>query len=83
MMPSFQVTPEHIQEIVGNGSPVLLRAMGRVLGLGEPERAALSRGAVPWWCWAVGGVAIGFVVASRVERAYPGAIPTIVGGEAK
>jgi hypothetical protein len=64
-----------------NGSPALLQAVGRAVGLGAEERAALSKGSVPGWLWAVGGIALGVFVGVRLQRAVPQYVPVWLKGK--
>lgn len=47
-------------QLVTNGSPTLLHAVGRLAGLGEAEQGALLRGAFPAWGWVLVGIAAGW-----------------------
>lgn len=68
-------------KIAENGSPMLVQAAGRLLGLGADERDALSKGAVPWWLWTLGGLALGFYVGVKVHQRYPEKIPEFIRGK--
>lgn len=68
-------------EIAKNGSPMLVRAAGRMLGLGEGEQAALRQGRIPWWVWAAGGIAAGFYAGVQVYKRYPEHVPEFVKGK--
>jgi hypothetical protein len=70
-----------VAKIAQNGSPMLMNAAGRLLGLGDDERAALARGKVPWWVWTIGGLALGFYAGVQVYKRYPEKIPSFVKGE--
>lgn len=67
-------------ELARNGSPLVIKAAGRLLGLGEEERDALLGGRVPWWVWTVGGLAVGVVVGVQVYKRYPEKVPDFVKG---
>jgi hypothetical protein len=69
-----------IQHVAKNGSPAILHVVGRAVGLGQEERAALSNGGLPWWLVLGGGIAIGFVLGARTHKAYPNHMPKWVSG---
>jgi hypothetical protein len=63
------IPPEEIIDTLQNGSPMLLNAAGRMLGLGEGEQQALAAGAFPKVALVglgiVGGVLLGLYVGMR------------------
>jgi hypothetical protein len=63
-----------------SGSPALVHAFGRVFGLGQAERDALSKGAVPGWALVTLGLAAGFVAGVQVYRRWPSKVPAFVKG---
>ena len=63
-----------------HGSPVVLEAAGRLLGLGANERDALARGRLPGWLWAVVGLGAGVVVGVRAYRTWPRKFPKVISG---
>jgi hypothetical protein len=63
-----------------HGSPVVLEAAGRLLGLGAEERAALATGRIPWWLWATLGLSAGVVVGARAYRKWPRKFPKVISG---
>lgn len=63
-----------------NGSPIVLEAAGRLLGLGASEREALASGRVPGWLWAVVGLGAGVVVGVRAYRKWPSKFPKVISG---
>lgn len=67
-------------ELARNGSPLVVKAAGRLLGLGDDEREALLGGRVPWWVWTVGGLTLGFVVGVQVYKKHPDVVPGFVKG---
>ena len=64
-----------------HGSPALLQAVGRAVGLGAEERAAITKGALPGWLWAVGGIAVGVFVGVRLQKAVPQYVPQWLKGK--
>jgi hypothetical protein len=64
-----------------DGSPLLLGAVGRVVGLGQAEQRAITSGRVPWWTIAGLGLALGFIAGARVERKFKGRMPSAIAGE--
>jgi len=70
-----------IMHAAQHGSPALLQAVGRAVGLGAEERVALSRGSVPGWLWAVGGIAVGVFVGVRLHKAVPQYVPQWLKGK--
>lgn len=72
-----------VERIARHGSPLLLQAIGRALGLGPDERAALGRNGVagvPTWTWVALALAAGFVVGARVQKRWPDKLPQFVRG---
>jgi hypothetical protein len=58
-------------QIAQNGSPQILHAAGRMFGLGEAEREALSQGQVPRWAIGVLGLSVGLVAGIAIHRRWP------------
>lgn len=75
--------PETVSSFAKNGSPMLVRAAGRLLGLGEGEGVALTQGRIPWWVWTVGGLAVGVVAGVKLYQKYPDSVPEFIRGEDK
>lgn len=67
--------------VAREGSPLLLGAVGRIVGLGEAEQRAITAGKIPWWTIAGLGLAVGFFAGARVERKYRGKLPKAIAGE--
>lgn len=63
------IPPEEIIDTLQNGSPMLLNAAGRMLGLGEGEQQALAAGAFPRSALVglglLGGMLLGLYVGKR------------------
>lgn len=77
------LNPTQIREFAKtaeSGSPALVHAVGRVFGLGQAERAALSKGAVPSWVMLTFGLAAGFVAGVQVYRRWPSKVPAMIKG---
>lgn len=73
--------PERVQQVAQQGTPLLVHAAGRLMGLGEGEQAALKQGRVPWWLWAAGGIALGFYAGVHAYKRYPEHVPEFVKGK--
>lgn len=77
---SAWTSPAQVSQIAQGGSPLLLRAVGRVFGLGEVESAALTQGRIPGWVFLAGGLVAGVVAGARIQKRWPRALPQIVRG---
>ena len=69
-----------IGQVAQHGSPMLLRALGRAVGLGQDEQAALGQGAVPWWLYGVIGVGLGVFVGVQLQKRWPEKVEFLGGG---
>lgn len=78
-MPKVDVA--QVLAVAKEGSPLLLDVAGRAFGLGQAEREDLSAGKIPWWTWAVLGLAAGFTLGARMERKHRGKLPAIIAGK--
>lgn len=63
-----------------HGSPAVLKAVGRLVGLSDTEREALAGGRVPGWFWGVLGLGIGVVAGVRAYRKWPRQFPKMIAG---
>ncbi len=63
-----------------HGSPAVLAAAGRFLGLGQAERAALANGRVPGWLLVTLGVGAGVVLGVRAYKKWPRKFPKVISG---
>jgi hypothetical protein len=63
------------------GSPLLLKAVGRAFGLADPEMDALKKGNLGGWFWMVLGLGVGVVVGARAYKAWPARFPKWVVGK--
>jgi hypothetical protein len=63
-----------------NGSPGLLRAVGRAFGLGQADQEAMAQGAVPPWLWLVLGVGAGVAVGVQLQKRAPKYAKYVGGG---
>jgi hypothetical protein len=70
----------HVARAASDGSPAVVKAAGRLLGLGAEERDALARDGVPGWAWAVIGVGAGIVAGVRIYRRWPNKVPKLISG---
>lgn len=74
--------PMHqIVDMAQNGSPALLSAAGRMLGLGQAETSALTKGKIPAWFWITMGVGAGIFAGVRAYRMWPEKFPEWVKGK--
>jgi len=64
-----------------NGSPLLLSAVGRVLGLGQDEQRALADGKIPGWLWLTVGLVGGTLVGIQIYKRWPERVPDVLVGE--
>lgn len=71
-----------VAQVAQEGSPMLLQAIGRLYGLGPAERAAFGQngGGVPTWAWVTIAAGVGFVIGSRVQKAWPRNVPKLISG---
>jgi hypothetical protein len=70
-------TLRELAQMADGGSPVLLHAVGRAFGLGQNERDALMKGAVPGWFWMVLGLTAGFYAGVQAQQRWPEKIPNV------
>jgi hypothetical protein len=70
---------EKLEQIATSGSPLLLRSIGRLYGLGEAEQNALARGRIPGWSLLLVGIGGGFVAGALAYRTWPGALGKVLG----
>jgi hypothetical protein len=64
--------PAHtVVEVAQHGSPFLLNAVGRMLGLGQAEQQALARGEFPRWAVLTIGIGLGALVGVYAHRRWP------------
>ncbi|MDD1678142.1 MAG: hypothetical protein LUO93_03025 [Methanomicrobiales archaeon] len=75
MIGNLPISVSDLQGVAKHGSPMLLNAFGRALGLGANEQAALGGGKLPWWLWASVALAGGVVVGIQVHKRWPEKIP--------
>ncbi len=80
-MNGLPIPYDQLERIATHGSPVLLRSVGRIWGLGIAEQDALARGRVPAWAIAVLAVSGGFVAGALVYRKWPGPVNKVLGGK--
>jgi hypothetical protein len=80
------IDPGHIRyaeravEAASSGSPAIVEAIGRLYGLAQAERDALSKGAVPGWLLAAVGLGVGVAIGARLHKAWPQKMKWIAGG---
>ena len=63
-------------EAAEQGSPALLGMFGRAFGLADGETAALKRGNVPGWIWAIVGIGVGASAGVWAYRKWPEKFPS-------
>ena len=64
-----------------NGSPFVLRSLGRLYGLGDVEQNLVATRGVPGWIWFSVALAAGFVIGARVQAQWPDKLPRLVSGK--
>jgi len=80
------INPSHImvaQQAIKageEGSPMLLKAVGRLCGLGTEEQQALGRGGVPGWLWGAVGLSGGVMLGAVLYRRYPRQMESLIPG---
>lgn len=58
-------------DLTKRGSPVLLRSVGRLCGLGQAEQNELAANGLPKWTVAVAGIGVGFALGAWARAAHP------------
>lgn len=77
-----------VERVATSGSPALVEAFGRLLGIAPRDLRALggddAGAAASTAKWAVGallvGAVVGAVAGARLERSHPGTIPEFIAG---
>jgi hypothetical protein len=77
----INLSPQDMQQLATQGSPMLLQAVGRAFGLGDAERNALTNGKIPAWFWIATGLGLGFVAGVRIHKRWSRQIPKFIGGK--
>jgi hypothetical protein len=67
----LEVSPEQMSETLQNGSPMLINAAGRMLGLGDAEQSALAAGGIPKTALVVLGLVGGVLAGLYVGKRWP------------
>lgn len=80
MTPTVDIPYEQVVELAQNGSPLLVRSAGRLLGLGAAEQQALTTTGIPRWAVLTVGLGLGFFVGAWAYRRYPKPLARLVGG---
>lgn len=76
MIDTSQIDYAALAVAAQHGSPLVTSAAGRLLGMGEAERDALSSGKIPGWVLLVGGLAAGIVIGARIHKHW-GTVPWV------
>jgi len=71
---------ERAVNAASSGSPAIVEAIGRLYGLAQAERDALSKGSLPGWLWAAVGIGVGVIVGARIQKAWPHKVPKLISG---
>lgn len=79
-MKSPEVDYVALAQAAQHGSPLVTGAAGRLLGFGEAERDALSRGGIPGWLLLVAGLGVGVVIGARAHKHWGARLPKIISG---
>lgn len=61
-----------VARVAKHGSPEMLHAAGRCLGLGQAERNAIKRDGVPRWVLMLLAASAGLLAGAAVESRVPG-----------
>lgn len=61
-------TIQQVTAAATNGSPFVLHAAGRFLGLGVEEQHALANGKLPFWLWIALGVGAGWAIGVQAQK---------------
>lgn len=80
-MNGLPIPYEQLEQIATHGSPLLLRSMGRLWGMGTAEQDALVRGRFPGWALMLVGLGGGLVAGAMVYRKWPKVIGKVLGGK--
>ena len=70
-----------VVKMASQGSPAVLQAIGRLYGLGEPERDQLLGDGVPTWAIVALSVGAGFFIGVRVYKRWPDRVPALIQGK--
>lgn len=70
----MKVSYNEIAAVARHGSPLALRALGRLYGLSQDDLQSL-RGGVPFWTVAILAGAAGVFAGVRLDRAYGHKLP--------
>ena len=70
---------DQLEQIATSGSPLLLRSLGRLYGMGTAEQDALVRGRIPGWALMLVGLGGGFIAGAMVYRTWPDAMAKVLG----
>lgn len=68
-----------IAQAMQGGSPALLEAVGRLVGLGQAEQEALLRGGFPRWSLFLMALAAGAVAGAMAQQRYPEITAKLIG----
>lgn len=71
MIAGLPISGSDIRQLTANGSPTLLRIVGRAFGLGTAEQDALVQGKIPAWLWVVAGFAGGAYAGAYAQKRWP------------
>jgi hypothetical protein len=77
--PSVNIPYDTLHKVATQGSPVLLRAVGRLAGLGAAESEQLMNGGIPKWAIAVVGIGAGFIAGAWAAQLWPSHMKKVVG----
>lgn len=73
------IDSQQMADIAANGSPMLLRSVGRIAGLGHGEQTALANGGIPSWAVGVACLVGGVFLGAYMARRWPAAMQRVVG----
>jgi hypothetical protein len=80
MLGNLPISASAIHSMTSNGSPMLIKAVGRAFGLADAEQSALVSGKIPTWFWVAIFATAGVVAGVQIHKRWPNKIPKAFGG---
>lgn len=78
MIPGLPFSGADLRQLTQNGSPALLRVVGRAFGLGTAEQDALLQGKIPAWLWIIAGFAGGAYAGAYAQKRWPHYVSNVI-----
>lgn len=79
MKPNVQIPYADLAHGARHGSPLLVSAVGRALGLGAAEQAELAQNGIPRWALFVVAAGCGLFLGAWAHRRWPKQVSKITG----